>query len=102
MQQLIQKYKIDDKSGLINYYQFCDNIDSVFREGTDTQGIIQNSLSSAVRFLIFALSIVIVSYRLSIRFVLTFRCRTFLTKRRKSSSWLSRRSESKSPTTESF
>jgi len=47
-QQLIQKYRCQDASGLINYYNFCDNINQVFTEHVDPNKIIQGVRSTAV------------------------------------------------------
>ena len=43
--QLINKYSIGN--GLVNYSQFCQNIDSVFSDLADPVGVIENSKSTA-------------------------------------------------------
>lgn len=43
--QLICKYKLD--SGLINYSDFCSNVDFVFSDNADPNQIIENSKSTA-------------------------------------------------------
>ena len=48
IQQLLQKYKLDDTSGLIDYASFCANIDSVFGEDINSHQIINNTKSTAV------------------------------------------------------
>lgn len=45
MQQLIQKYKMTN--GLINYYDFVANIESVFYDGANPMAVINNAKSSA-------------------------------------------------------
>jgi hypothetical protein len=42
---LIAKYRLD--SGLINYADFCNNIDTVFAAGSDPDAVINNAKSSA-------------------------------------------------------
>ena len=42
---LINKYKLP--SGLINYSDFCKNIDHVFSDAADPNSVIQNAKSSA-------------------------------------------------------
>jgi hypothetical protein len=49
IKQLIAKYKIQDKEDLINYAQFCENIDRVFGEGVSPTDVIGGSKSTAVR-----------------------------------------------------
>lgn len=49
MQELIARYKLE--SGLIHYARFCDNIDQVFFEAGDPEGVIKNSKSESVRIL---------------------------------------------------
>ncbi len=46
---MIAKYKLQDKEDLINYFNFCDNIDRVFGEGVSPTEVIGGSKSSAVR-----------------------------------------------------
>ncbi len=45
MVSLINKYK--STNGLINYADFCKNIDTVFSGGADPLSVIENSKSSA-------------------------------------------------------
>jgi len=45
MNSLIVKYKT--MNGLINYSQFCKNIDSVFLDTSNPRNVIENSLSTA-------------------------------------------------------
>jgi hypothetical protein len=40
---------VDDKSGLINYSDFCSNIDRVFDDDANTTQVLNNAKSSAVR-----------------------------------------------------
>jgi len=35
------------QNGLINYYDFSNNIDNVFHDGADPMGVINNAKSSA-------------------------------------------------------
>ena len=48
IKQLIEKYKNYEKVGLINYAEFCDNIDKVFGEVADPKEVIGKSKSTAV------------------------------------------------------
>ena len=47
---IIAKYKLQDKEDLINYAQFCENIDRVFGEGVSPTEVIGGSKSTAVTF----------------------------------------------------
>lgn len=44
---MIAKYKIEDKEDLINYAQFCENIDRIFGEGASPTEVIGGSKSTA-------------------------------------------------------
>lgn len=44
---MIAKYKIQDKEDLINYAQFCENIDRIFGEGVSPTEVIGGSKSTA-------------------------------------------------------
>ena len=48
---MLQKYAVDEKSGLVNYANFCSNIDKVFGEETNTNEVLNNNKSSAVSHL---------------------------------------------------
>lgn len=64
IQQLIQKYKLDETSGLINYFKFCDNIDKVFGEELNSNQVLQHNKSTAVLLLtICALTIIVELHR---------------------------------------
>ena len=61
IKQLIAKYKLyGDKEDLINYSDFCDNIDSIFGEGTVPAHVIGNSKSTAVCALLNLLTAILI------------------------------------------
>lgn len=51
IQQLIRKYRVPEKEGLVNYADFADYIDSVFTEKANPTDVIGMARSTAVRLI---------------------------------------------------
>ena len=47
---LLAKYQAKDGTGLVNYRDLVNNLDTVFAEDTDTNAVIQNARTSAVSY----------------------------------------------------
>ena len=65
IQQLLQKYQLDEKSGLVNYADFCNNIDKVFGEESNPAEVLGNNKSTAVSIPSYLMTMKYIEYRTS-------------------------------------